>query len=114
HLRPHPRPHLRPAPASDDMVHGRREDAREMAEGTTMTTFRTRFGVVSMAAAALSLAAIAALGAQQDERQRALDDRIDRIYGAREYDVPRFGPARWLPDGTAYTTLEAPPTGKPE
>lgn len=54
----------------------------------------------------------AVLGAQFDERGRALDEQIDRIFEAREYDVPRFGPARWIPDGSAYTTVE-PSSGSP-
>jgi hypothetical protein len=44
--------------------------------------------------------------AQRDDRIRALDDQFGRIFQAREYAVPGFGPARWLPDGTAYTTVE--------
>ena len=47
--------------------------------------------------------------AQQDERARALEQQIDRIYQANEYALPRFGPARWLADGTAYTTVERSP-----
>ena len=46
------------------------------------------------------------LVAQQDERWKALEEQIDRIYGKNEYSLPRFGPARWLEDGTAYTTVE--------
>src|SRR5690349_20987030 len=52
------------------------------------------------------LLCVAAPRAQQDERARALDAQIDRIFSAREYDAPRFGPARWLPDGAAYTLVE--------
>jgi dipeptidyl-peptidase-4 len=47
-----------------------------------------------------------ALGARQDERWKALEAQIDRIYAQNEYSLPRFGPARWLEDGTAYTTVE--------
>lgn len=58
-------------------------------------------------AAALFVSVIgAALQAQQDERFRALEQQIDRIYLANEYALPRFGPARWLGDGNAYTTVE--------
>jgi dipeptidyl-peptidase-4 len=31
---------------------------------------------------------------------------IDRIFRYREFDPSRFGPARWLPDGTAYAVVE--------
>jgi dipeptidyl-peptidase-4 len=57
-------------------------------------------------AALVTLAAGAAIDARQDERLRAFDEQIDRIFKAREYDPPRFGPARWLADGAAYTTVE--------
>jgi hypothetical protein len=46
--------------------------------------------------------------AQQDPRG-ALDAQIGRIFQSPDYQVPRFGPARWLPDGTAYTTVEKSP-----
>ena len=52
----------------------------------------------------------AAARAQQDERARALNEQIDRIFLKDEYAPPRFGPARWLPDG-AYTTVERSTTG---
>ena len=44
--------------------------------------------------------------AQQDNRAQALDAALDRIFDDRAYEVPRFGPARWLPDGSGYTTVE--------
>jgi dipeptidyl-peptidase-4 len=50
--------------------------------------------------------AVALVAAQADERRRTFDERIDRIYTERAFDVPRFGPARWLPDGASYTTVE--------
>jgi dipeptidyl-peptidase-4 len=31
---------------------------------------------------------------------------LDRIYSSREFAAERFGPARWLEDGSGYTTLE--------
>lgn len=59
---------------------------------------------------ALTLATIVFAGAagyaQQVDRARVLGDQIDRIFKARAYDAPRFDPARWLPDGTAYTVVE--------
>lgn len=58
----------------------------------------------------LSLLALLAMcggaAAQQDARATALYDQIGRIFADRDYALPRFGPARWLPDGTAYTTVE--------
>ncbi|HET7694836.1 MAG TPA: S9 family peptidase [Vicinamibacterales bacterium] len=32
--------------------------------------------------------------------------QIDRIYTENAYAAPRFGPARWLPDATAYAIVE--------
>lgn len=48
----------------------------------------------------------AAAAAQQDDRWRALEQQIERIYGGGEYALPRFGPARWLADGISYTIVE--------
>ena len=59
-----------------------------------------------MLTAVAVLALTAVVPAQQAERARALEQQIDRIYNAQEYALPRFGPARWLADGTAYTTVE--------
>jgi len=39
-------------------------------------------------------------------RLAAVNARIERIFREQAYDVPRFGPARWLPDGSGYTTVE--------
>jgi len=47
--------------------------------------------------------------AQQDDPARALDQQLERIYKANEFSLPRFGPARWLEDGTAYTSVERAP-----
>ena len=65
---------------------------------------RNRFRPTLTALAVLLLTA--AVPAQQDQRAAALDQQIDRIYKANDYALPRFGPARWLADGTAYTTVE--------
>ena len=56
-----------------------------------------------------SLFLSAPASAQQDEPARALDQQIERIFKANEFSLPRFGPARWLEDGTAYTTVERAP-----
>jgi dipeptidyl-peptidase 4 len=51
-------------------------------------------------------ATAAAVDAQTADRARALNAQIDRIFKDRLYDPPRFGPARWMPDGTAYAIVE--------
>src|SRR5207244_7059511 len=53
-----------------------------------------------------SIVTATTIHAQKNDRRPLLDERIGRIFDSREYDVPRFGPAKWLPDGTAYTTVE--------
>ena len=56
---------------------------------------------------AVSIAvAVITLDARQADRIGALRTQIDRIFKGREYNPPRFGPARWLPDGTAYAIVE--------
>ena len=32
---------------------------------------------------------------------------LERIFSSNEFQSERFGPARWLEDGSGYTTLEA-------
>jgi dipeptidyl-peptidase-4 len=59
----------------------------------------------ALTVAIVTLTNLAAV-AQVDERWKALEQQIDRIYDAQEYSLPRFGPARWLADGSAYTTVE--------
>ena len=58
----------------------------------------------------LLVVAVGCLGvlalAQQAERARALDEQIGRIFQSPDYQAPRFGPARWLPDDAAYTVVE--------
>lgn len=56
--------------------------------------------------ALMVLALTVTAGGQQDARIQALDAQIGRIFNEQAYAVPRFGPARWLPDGTGYTTVE--------
>jgi dipeptidyl-peptidase-4 len=46
------------------------------------------------------------LRAQQADPAATLRAQIDQIFKDHVYDAPRFGPARWLPDGTAYAIVE--------
>jgi dipeptidyl-peptidase 4 len=60
----------------------------------------------------LILLALLGLGtrgtAQQTDPSRLT---VQRIYGSGEFAAQRFGPARWLGDGSAYTTVEAADSG---
>ena len=67
---------------------------------------RSRHVVLTLALATLLSGAASA---QQDERARTLDQQLERIFKTNEYALPRFGPARWLEDGTAYTSVERAP-----
>ena len=58
---------------------------------------------------ALSLAASAPAQAQQADSSLLT---LARIYGSPEFASQPFGPARWLGDGAAYTTLEATDGGE--
>jgi dipeptidyl-peptidase-4 len=60
-----------------------------------------------IAAVALVLLVVSSTHAQQTtsvpEQLRA---QINRIFKDHAFDAPRFGPARWLPDGSAYAIVE--------
>jgi dipeptidyl-peptidase-4 len=60
----------------------------------------------SIGALALTVAALAVAPAQPADSAAALRAQIDRIYKEQAYRAPRFGPARWLPDGIAYAIVE--------
>ena len=40
------------------------------------------------------------------DRASVLAAQIDHIFKDRAFDAPRFGPARWMPDGKAYAIVE--------
>ena len=58
----------------------------------------------ALVAATLLLTAPAPLLRAQEADSPRLT--VDRIYGSRDFRSERFGPVRWLGDGTSYTTLE--------
>lgn len=58
------------------------------------------------AVALLGFALASPLHAQQADVAATLRAQIDRIYTENAYAAPRFGPARWLPDGAAYAIVE--------
>ena len=50
------------------------------------------------------LCLVAVLAAQDKPYDPLLN--LERIYNSREFASQRFGPARWIKDGSSYTTLE--------
>ncbi|NQW05281.1 MAG: S9 family peptidase [Acidobacteria bacterium] len=70
-----------------------------------------RTAAVAVLAALLATLATLEIDAQQDDRATRLREQIDRIFLTNDYASPRFGPARWLPDGTAYAIVERTPAG---
>ena len=71
-----------------------------------MSHLRRTYATAILAIASLTIAA-----ARQADTRTALRAQIDRIFTEHAYDPPRFGPARWLPDGGAYAIVER--TGGP-
>src|SRR5436190_24199729 len=65
----------------------------------------------SLAVGVFAVASLAVLAAQQADPRAALQAQIDRIFKDHAYDAPRFGPARWLPDGSAYAIVEGTADG---
>ena len=68
----------------------------------------SRRSLIGMTVATLLTATVQS---QQIDRPAALRAQIDRIFKERAYAAPQFGPARWLPDGTAYAIVEQPKGG---
>ncbi len=68
------------------------------------TTASTRW-LVGLIVTILGPLAAAAEGTAVDPSQLTLE----RIFQDREFAIERYGPARWLADGSGYTTLEASP-----
>ena len=76
----------------------------------------TRIRLVHTAALMFALALPASTAAQQNRPTVTVADSsiltVDRIYASSEFASQPFGPARWLPPGSAYTTVEQPDSGK--
>jgi len=66
---------------------------------------RDRHLRLGLAAAGLLVLAGSLVGARALDRA-GLETQIGRIFQELAYDPPAFGPARWLPDGAAYSTVE--------
>ena len=80
---------------------------------TESTTLRICFALFVMAAGFC--------GGEPSEKSNRSEDAagcldLERIFTSKEFEVEDFGPARWLEDGSGYTTLEdsqAPEEGEP-
>ncbi len=57
-------------------------------------------------AVALPLSAALPRAAVQAQLPASVDSTLHRIYASRDFASQRFGPARWIDDGTAFTTVE--------
>ena len=66
---------------------------------------RPRSGRVGLVVTGLLLLAGPLVGGRALDRA-GLETQIGRIFQENAYDPPAFGPARWLPDGSAYSTVE--------
>jgi len=56
--------------------------------------------------AVLFVVALAVMGPAVARGQDSSALTLDRIFASREFSSERFGPARWMADGEAFTTLE--------
>ncbi len=54
----------------------------------------------------VALFALTSLAAEAAETAEASKLTLERIFEDSEFEARRFGPARWLEDGSGYTTLE--------
>ncbi len=63
-----------------------------------------KFKPTSLGAALACLVLLVATAYGQSADKRILT--LDRIFSSSEFRSETFGPARWLDDGSAYTTLE--------
>lgn len=69
-------------------------------------TKRSRYGLPAALMAILFVPLAVSAQPAAGDRAQVLYEQIDRIFAKREYDAPRFGPARWLPGGSAYAIVE--------
>jgi dipeptidyl-peptidase-4 len=74
---------------------------------TTVAARRTLLSTLAQAAVLAGLALHPATAQQPDPARLT----VERIFGSTEFTPETFGPSKWLGDGAAYTTLEAPPNG---
>jgi dipeptidyl-peptidase 4 len=70
-----------------------------------------RFAVLFFGILSIGLLTVPAVTIRVRAQQPSqLGDMLHRLFATDEFEEKRFGPARWLEDGTAYTTVEASAT----
>ena len=76
-----------------------------------MIKLRRSTAVPCLLALALALLALGLVRSSSGAQDRPADPALtlDRIFNSQEFTAERFGPARWMPDGDSYTTLEPGP-----
>ena len=77
----------------------------------TVTRSWHAFTLAASLVAAATLAEAQAVAPVAGFDRAGLDAELGRIFQAGLYNPPTFGPARWLPDGSAYSTVEPSPAG---
>jgi len=69
---------------------------------------RHRLSTLLRAASLAALVLLCSAGRTHLAGQRSAGElSLERIFDSSDFDSERFGPVRWLVDGTGYTTLEA-------
>ena len=54
----------------------------------------------------VSLAALLSTTTLSAQLPASVDTTLHRLFASSEFAPQRFGPARWIEEGSAYTTLE--------
>ncbi len=78
-----------------------------MTASPSWSAFTLAAGLVAAATLAEAQAVAPAVGLDR----AGLNAELGRIFQAGVYDPPAFGPARWLPDGSGYSTVEPSTAG---
>jgi dipeptidyl-peptidase-4 len=76
-----------------------------------LTCARKALVGVTVALATTAAVAGAALAQEAEQEARPGAITLERLHRSRDFLPDLFGPARWLSDGTAYTTLERSESG---
>jgi hypothetical protein len=76
------------------------------------STLSPRRFALALQAATLVLAASACSPAARAQIKPEVSQLLNRFYNTEEFEPKTFGPARWLENGDAYTTVELSATAE--